>query len=113
VLQTDHGTDLTKEVLTEWITSAQKGAGLKTRGGLHILRHTFCSHLAMTGAPAMSIKELAGHANLSTTMRYMHLSPGAKEDAIRLLDLPSTQRVETCWRQKMLPSESRANSATS
>jgi len=27
-----------------------------------------------------------GHADLSTTQRYMHLSPAATEDAIRLLD---------------------------
>jgi site-specific recombinase XerD len=33
----------------------------------------------MQGAPAKAIQELAGHANLATTMRYMHLSPGAKE----------------------------------
>lgn len=40
----------------------------------------------MQGAPAKAIQELAGHANLTTTMRYMHLSPGAKDAAIRLLD---------------------------
>ena len=43
------------------------------------LRHTFCSHLAMRGAPARAIQELAGHADLSTTQRYMHLSPAALE----------------------------------
>ena len=56
--------------------------------GVHILRHTFCSHLAMRGAPARAIQELAGHQELSTTQRYMHLSPAAKESAIRLLDQP-------------------------
>ena len=29
--------------------------------GVHVLRHTFCSHLAMRGAPARAIQELAGH----------------------------------------------------
>ena len=49
---------------------------------------TFCSHLAMRGAPARAIQELAGHQDLSTTQRYMHLSPSAVENAIRLLETP-------------------------
>jgi site-specific recombinase XerD len=54
--------------------------------GVHILRHTFCSHLAMRGAPARAIQELAGHQDLATTQRYMHLSPPALYAVIRLLD---------------------------
>jgi integrase len=50
------------------------------------LRHTFCSHLAMRGAPARAIQELAGHEDFATMQRYMHLSPAAIEGAIRLLD---------------------------
>jgi len=61
-------------------------------GRLHILRHTFCSRLAMRGVQVMAIKELAGHASLSTTMRYMHLSPCAKRDAILMLDAPLPER---------------------
>lgn len=60
-------------------------AGLR-KIGWHSLRHTFCSHLAMKGAPARAIQELAGHASLSTTQRYMHLSPNARKSAIRLLE---------------------------
>ena len=61
--------------------------------GVHILRHTFCSHLAMRGAPARAIQELAGHQDLGTTQRYMHLSPAALDAAIRLLDGPSGVHV--------------------
>jgi hypothetical protein len=42
----------------------------------------------MRQAPAKTIQELAGHRDLSTTQRYIHLSPAAIERAIRLLDEP-------------------------
>ena len=85
----DDGSPLTRKVLRRWMASAQRLAQVKVLGkkpgNIHVLRHTFCSHLAMRGAPAVTIKELAGHAHLSTTMRYMHLQAGAKEAAIALL----------------------------
>jgi len=56
------------------------------KAGVHILRHTFCSHLAMQGCPARAIQELAGHTDLTTTQRYMHLSPSAVEEGIRMLE---------------------------
>ena len=59
---------------------------LPPEGGVHRLRHTFCSHLAMKGAPARAIQELAGHRDLITTQRCLHLSPAAVEGAIRLPD---------------------------
>lgn len=86
VLVQDDGTMLTAKVLRRWMKSAQRLAGLKATGNFHILRHTFCSHLAMRGAPARVIQELAGHRHLATTMRYMHLAKGHKEQAISLLD---------------------------
>ena len=89
VLYTDAGESVTAKVLQKWTAKAQKRAGLRATGALHLLRHTFCSHLAMKGAPALSIQRLAGHRNLQTTLRYMHLSPGETDRAIRLLDGPA------------------------
>jgi hypothetical protein len=40
----------------------------------------------MQGATAKAIQELAGHQDITTTQRYMHLSPAHKDAAIRLLD---------------------------
>jgi len=68
-----------------FIARAARQAGLKNRG-VHVLRHTFCSNLAKLGAGARAIQELAGHANISTTQRYMHVSENVTDSAIRLLD---------------------------
>jgi integrase len=78
------GTGLTRQYVQSRVLSAARRANVKN--GVHILRHTFCSHLAMRGAPAKAIQELAGHQDLSMTQRYMHLSPAALDAAIRLLD---------------------------
>lgn len=86
VLYTDAGATVTAKVLQKWMAAAQRRAGLRATGALHILRHTFCSHLAMRGASAITIQQLAGHENMQTTLGYMHLAKGETERAIRLLD---------------------------
>jgi len=78
------GKPLTQKVIQVLVRRTARQANVKPR--IHILRHTFCSHLAMRGAPARAIQELSGHQDLDTTQRYMHLSPAALEVAIRLLE---------------------------
>lgn len=87
VLYDDGGRPVRGHTLLDYHQAAQRRAALRyTTGGLHILRHTFCSHLAMRGAAPKAIQDLAGHEDLTTTLRYMHLSPAARDTAIRLLD---------------------------
>ena len=86
VLTQPDGAPLTQKIVQDHVRRASRRAEVKP--GVHRLRHTFCSHLAMRGAPARAIQELAGHQDLATTQRYMHLSPAAIEGAIRLLDQP-------------------------
>jgi len=88
VLCTDNGASLTQKMVRNRVRWAERRAGLSHKG-VHALRHTFCSHLAMRGATAKQVQELAGHENLSTTLRYMHLSPEAVASAIQLLDQPA------------------------
>jgi integrase len=96
VLCQDDSQPFTRQIVQTRAKRAARKAGVHVKhgtgsggGGVHILRHTFCSHLAMRGAPARAIQELAGHADLTMTQRYMHLSPAALDSAIRLLEQPS------------------------
>lgn len=79
------GKPLTRSAIEAALRYACKLAGLR-RIGSHVLRHTFCSHLAMKGAAPKAIQDLAGHSTVTMTLRYMHLAPSALREAIGLLD---------------------------
>jgi site-specific recombinase XerD len=92
VLCQDNNEPLTRQIVQTRVKRASRMAGLQHTGVHVVLRHTFCSHLAMRGAPGRAIQELAGHQDLTMTQRYMHLSPVALDEAIRLLDEPVRRR---------------------
>ena len=49
----------------------------------------------MRGAPLKTVQELMGHSTIEMTMRYAHLSPDAKREAVELLDV--REEVRLCW----------------
>jgi integrase len=59
----------------------------------HNLRHTFASWLAMAGEPILIIKELLGHKSISMSLRYAHLIPDQKRQAI--LNMESRHKDKT------------------
>lgn len=50
----------------------------------HVLRHTFASHFIMNGGHIVTLQHILGHASLSMTMRYAHLSQDHSYEAVKL-----------------------------
>lgn len=52
----------------------------------HALRHTYATHLSSAGAPLKAVQDLLGHATLTMTMRYAHVSETGLRAAVALLE---------------------------
>ena len=58
----------------QWaVNRIAKDAGIQKEVSVHTLRHTYACHLLEEGMNIITLKELMGHANIETTMEYLHI----------------------------------------
>lgn len=85
VFPAEDGSSLHRKTLTRPLVTALRKSGVK-RIRFHDLRHTYASHLVMAGVPIKTVQELLGHSDLKMTLRYAHLTPQCKKEAVAALE---------------------------
>lgn len=71
------GKRISRQSVWEIVKTAGERAGITKPPHPHTLRHSFATHLIQGGADVRTVQELLGHASVTTTQIYTHVSPEA------------------------------------
>lgn len=82
VLISSRGRAMSADSIRQRFSLLVRRAGLPSSVTPHTMRHTMATHVLQGGADLRSVQELLGHASVSTTQLYAHLSPDAMRSAV-------------------------------